>query len=216
MLPAASAGESDLAPMTLCTGRPQPYVEVLMKILTSGTRLFAKRRGVLFLVTTVPTLPAPSPRKVQGLHRLRERIVAEVLPDFPGLVYQFGKEAQMSLFSKDPACFESVAGRVGRLAASIPGLELVITPSHYYLNIDLKGVDKGAAIRTLLADLGLKKEEAAGIGDTMGDISIRDAVHFFACPANAVPGIRAVADYVSPYPDIRGVLDILERPEMRR
>ena len=30
---AASAGESVLAPLTLCTGRPQPYAEVLMKIL---------------------------------------------------------------------------------------------------------------------------------------------------------------------------------------
>jgi len=215
---AASAGESDLAPMTLCTGRPQPYVEVLMKILDIRYPAICEAGAVFYSLGDNRSYFAGSitAEKVQGLHRLRERIVAEVLPDFPGLVYQFGKEAQMSLFSKDPACFESVAGRVGRLAASIPGLELVITPSHYYLNIDLKGVDKGAAIRTLLADLGLKKEEAAGIGDTMGDISIRDAVHFFACPANAVPGIRAVADYVSPYPDIRGVLDILERPEMRR
>ena len=215
---AASAGESDLAPMTLCTGRPQPYVEVLMKILDIRYPAICEAGAVFYSLSDNRSYfaDAITAEKVQNLHRLRERIVAEVLPDFPGLVYQFGKEAQMSLFSKDPACFEAVAGRVGQLAASIPGLELVVTPSHYYLNIDLKGVDKGAAIRTLLADLGLKKEEAAGIGDTMGDISIRDAVRFFACPANAVPGIKAVADYVSPYPDIRGVLDILEHPEMRR
>jgi hypothetical protein len=30
---ATSEGQSTLAPMTLCTGRPQPYVEVLMKLL---------------------------------------------------------------------------------------------------------------------------------------------------------------------------------------
>lgn len=215
---AASAGEIDLAPMTLCTGRPQPYVEVLMKVLDIRYPSICEAGAVFYSLHDNRSRFAASitPEKIHGLHELRERIVAEVLPEFPGLVYQFGKEAQMSLFSKDPSCFKAVAFRVEQLAAAIPGLELVVTPSHFYLNIDLKGVDKGGAIRTLLDDLGLDKDSVAGIGDTMGDISIRDAVRFFACPSNAVQGIKDVADYVSPYADIRGVLDILERPEMQK
>ena len=121
----------------------------------------------------------------------------------------------MSLFTKTPDCFDLVTARVQAFADTIPGLELAITPTHYYLNSDFVGVTKGAAIQRLLAQLGMGKEETAGIGDTMGDISIREAVGFFACPANAVPGIKAVADYVSPYPDIRGVLDILKCPEIQ-
>jgi hypothetical protein len=45
---------------------------------------------------------------------------------------------------------------------------------------------------------------------------LRDAVGFFACPANSHQIIKAVADYVSPYPDIEGMLDILRRLEVRR
>lgn len=214
---AASSGNSDLAPMTLCTGRPQPYVEALMKILDIRYPAICEAGAVFYSLHDNCSYfsDAVSSAQIHRLHQLRERIVEEILPDFPGLVYQFGKEAQMSLFCKEPSCFPVVTSRVRALTESIPGLELLITPSHYYLNIDLVGVTKGGAIQTLLRSLGLNRNEAAGIGDTMGDISIREAVAFFACPANAVSGIKAIADYVSPFPDIRGILDILERPEMR-
>ena len=214
---AASAGTASIPPFTLCTGRPQPYVEALMKILDIRYPAICEAGAVVYSLEDNCSRFAPeiSQEMILGLHHLRDHIVTEILPAFPGLVYQFGKEAQMSLFTKTPDCFDEVKSQVQAFADTIPGLELEITPSHYYLNIDFKGVTKGAAIQRLLAQLGMGKEETAGVGDTMGDISIREAVGFFACPANAVPGIKEVADYVSPYPDIRGVLDILKRPEIQ-
>ena len=50
-----------------------------------------------------------------------------------------------------------------------------------------------------------------GIGDTMGDIAIRESVGFFACPSNADPELKRVADYVSAKPEVEGVLDVLAR-----
>ena len=215
---AASAGTGTLPPLTLCTGRPQPYVEVLMKILDIRYPAICESGAVIYSLSDNNSRYAPeiTQTMILGLHQLRDRIVAEILPAFPGLVYQFGKEAQMSLFTKTPKDLDEVAVRVKACAAAIPGLELSITPTHYYLNIDFKGVTKGTAIQRLLGELGIPRGETAGIGDTMGDISIRDAVAFFACPSNAVSGIKAVADYISPYSDIRGVLDILTRPELKR
>ena len=214
----ASAGTGPLPPLTLCTGRPQPYVEALMKILDIRYPAICEAGAVVYSLTDNCSRFAPeiTQEMILGLHQLRDHIVAEILPAFPGLVYQFGKEAQMSLFTKTPDCFGEVAARIQAYVKTISGLELNVTPTHYYLNIDFKGVTKGAAIQRLLKELGLQREDVAGIGDTMGDISIRESVAFFACPANAVKGIKEVADYVSPYPDIRGVLDILERPELRR
>ena len=215
---AASEGRGDLAPMTLCTGRPQPYVEALMKVLDIRFPAICESGAVLYSLSDNRSrfTPAITPEKIRGLHALRDHITTEIMPAFPGLVYQFGKEAQMSLYCERPACFTEVAELVRAHAATLPGLEVIITPSHYYLNIDLAGVTKGAAIRLLLDELGVDPAGAAGIGDTMGDMSLRESVGFFACPANAVQAIKDVSDYVSPHRDIEGVLDILERPEMRR
>ncbi len=214
----ASAGDSSLAPMTLCTGRPQPYVEALMKVLDIRYPAICEAGAVFYRLKDNRSYYAPSvtPAMIRGLHQVRDYIDAEILPAFPGVVYQFGKEAQMSLFSERPEVFNDITPLLQACAATIPGLELTITPTHYYLNIDLKGVTKGAAVIGLIEQLGLNRESVAGIGDTLGDMSIREAVGFFACPANAVPGLKAVADYVSPFPDVRGMLDILERPELQR
>ena len=215
---AASSGSGTLAPMTLCTGRPQPYVEVLMKLLDIRYPAICEAGAVYYSLRDNRSYFAPSvtAAMIRGLHQVREYINAEILPAFPGLVYQFGKEAQMSLFSQQPECFNDIAPRILACAETIPGLELNVTPTQYYLNIDLKGVTKGAAVTGLIEELGLNRDTVAGIGDTLGDLSIRDAVGFFACPANAVPGLKAVADYVSPYPDVHGMLDILSQPQMQR
>lgn len=215
---AASNGAGSLAPLTLCTGRPQPYVEVLMKLLDIRYPAICEAGAVYYTLRDNCSQFAPSvtPEMIRGLREVRAYIEADILPVFPGLVYQFGKEAQMSLFSQQPQCFEQIKPLILAYAERIPGLELEITPTHYYLNIDLKGVTKGAAVSGLIRQLGLSRETVAGIGDTLGDMSIREAVSFFACPANALPGLKAVADYVSPYPDVRGMLDIFRQPQLQR
>ncbi|HPX86165.1 MAG TPA: HAD hydrolase family protein [Candidatus Hydrogenedentes bacterium] len=214
----ASSGESTLAPLTLCTGRPQPYVEVLMKLLDICFPAICESGAVIYRLDSNLSSFASSitTEMIQGLHRVRDYITAEILPAVPGLLYQFGKEAQMSLFSEDPSCFAAVIPKIHAFADTVPGLRLKISPSQFYLNIDLEGVTKGSAIRTLAEEFGLRREEMAGIGDTLGDLSIRESVGFFACPSNAVPALKEVADYISPFPDLRGVLDILDHPKMQR
>ena len=63
---AASAGESDLAPLTLCTGRPQPYAEVLMKILDIRAPAICENGAVLY------SLPDNRARIGPGLFAIRD------------------------------------------------------------------------------------------------------------------------------------------------
>lgn len=217
---AASAGTSLLPPMTLCTGRPQPYVEALMKILDIRLPVICENGAVIYDLPENLAQYAPNvtPAKIAGLRHLRQFIEEAILPapEFAGSVLQFGKEAQMSVFSKDPSMFPAMRKQLDAFVSAHSDVKVVISASHFYLNISLAGVDKGSAIRKVLSDLKIGHDEAAGIGDTEGDLPLREAVAFFACPANATPDVKKVADYVSPYPSLRGILDILGRPEMRR
>lgn len=214
----ASAGRGTLAPMTLCTGRPQPYAEVLMKLLDVRAPAICENGAVLYSLhdNWARYGPGVTEEKVLALRALRTFIDAEVLPRFPGVLMQFGKEAHLSVYSAQPELFAQVQSMIQDFVARSGSTSVSISPTHFYLNISLTGVDKGRALASLMEELEVAREETAGIGDTEGDLPLREAVGFFACPANARPCIKDAADYVSPYATIHGVLDILRRPEVQR
>lgn len=214
----ASEGRGRIAPMTLCTGRPQPYVEVLAKLLDIRAPIICENGAVLYTMHDNRSRygPGVTNEKMLGLRALRAFLETEVLPDYPDVLYQFGKEAHMSVFSQKPELFNEITARITEFVERRGGPDVDITPSHYYLNISMRGVDKGRALHALCRELGVEKGDVAGIGDTEGDLPLRDAVGFFACPNNAKPAIKEAADYVSPFPTLEGVLDILNLAEFAR
>ena len=214
----ASEGLSPVAPMTLCTGRPQPYAEVLMKLLDVRAPAVCENGVVLYSLHDNRSRygPGVTLEKIRALREVRTFIETDVLPQEPRAVLQFGKEAQLSIYCAQPEVLPSVRRRIEQFLGEHGGPALHITASHYYLNLSLAGVDKGSTLRLLLSELGVTQQDVAGIGDTEGDLALRETVGFFACPANATPSIQRVADYISPHPALRGVLDILNHPQMRR
>jgi HAD superfamily hydrolase (TIGR01484 family) len=214
----ASEGRSSLAPLALCTGRPQPYAEVLMKLLDIRYPVVCENGAVLYTLegNRAWFAKGATADTMLRLRELRHAVVTRLLPDFPGAVLQVGKEAQISIFSESPERFPDLKARIAALAPDFGLADLCITSSHLYVNVSIRGVDKGHALDELLERIGIAPEETAAIGDTEGDLPLRERAAFFACPANASPEIRALADYVSPFPDIQGMLDILKRPEMQR
>ena len=214
----AAARRDGLPPLTLCTGRPQPYAEVLAKIFDIRLPIVCENGAVLYTLTDNRSRfgPGVTDAKIASLRAVRGFIETELFPKFPEAVYQFGKEAQLSVFSARPEIFVAMQEAIEAFVAREKHEPLIISPSHFYLNISMEGVNKGTTLRALFEELGVSGAEAAGIGDTVGDLPLREAVGFFACPANAQPEIKAVADYVSPFEDIAGMLDILEGPVRAR
>jgi HAD superfamily hydrolase (TIGR01484 family) len=214
----AAAGRGSVAPITLCTGRPQPYVEPLLKILDIRAPAICENGSVLYSLHDNRSVygPGVTQEKVLGLRAVRKFLETDIMPAYPEIVYQFGKEAHMSVYCERPEVFDVITPRIAEFVKTSGLPEVTITPSHYYLNFSMAGVDKGKTLHFLLKQLGVTGAACAGIGDTEGDLPLREAVGFFACPSNAKPALQEVADYVSPYPDIAGMLDILRRPELQR
>lgn len=199
--------------LTLCTGRPQPYVECLMKLLDIRVPAIAESGAVIYSLHDNAARPGPGVTRtgVARLRALRDYLEDDVLASVPGAVVQAGKEAQLSVYCGEPARLGAIeqAAR-GFLAISV-GPAIEITRSHYYVNIGIAGVDKGTATAALLAGLGIARDEVVGIGDTEGDEPLRRAVGWFACPANATPALKARADFVASRAGTQGFLEIVER-----
>ncbi len=59
--------------------------------------------------------------------------------------------------------------------------------------------DKGQSALWLAEHLGFAGTDIIGLGDWLNDISLFDRAALSIAPANAIPEIKALADYVSPY-----------------
>lgn len=199
--------------VTLCTGRPQPYVECLMKLLDIRVPAIAESGGIMYSLHDNAARLGPGVTRagIARLRGLREHLETHVLDQVPGAVVQAGKEAQLSIYCAEPALLDAVQPAAVAYLAAHEGAALELTRSHYYLNIGIAGADKGTATSALMMQLGLAREDVVGVGDTEGDEALRRAVGWFACPANATDALRARADYVATAPGTRGFLEIVVR-----
>jgi HAD superfamily hydrolase (TIGR01484 family) len=199
-------------PFTLCTGRPQPYVEVLAKLLDIRLPLICENGAVIYELASNHSTPGPGVeiRSVAFLRSLRGHLET-LLPEYTGAAIQFGKEAQLSVYSADPEAIPHLASAAQDYTDRESPGSVRIDSSHYYLNISITGVDKGTALAWLQSRIGVGPQETAVIGDTGGDLAMREYAAFFGAPANATESVKAEADRVSAKSDVHAVHEFLDQ-----
>jgi hypothetical protein len=197
--------------ITLCSGRPQPFVEALCRLLGNsalpaiaemGVWVFDPR-GNQYLLD-----PSITPDHLAAVRDAERFVLRDLAPR--GVVIQPCKTASMSLWHADTAYLMTLKPMLAQTFAR-EGWPLRVSSTVAWINCDLAHVNKDTGIVRLLALTGLTRDRLAGVGDTLGDLAIRRSVAYFACPSNADPALAAHADYVSPRPEVEGVIDIVAR-----
>jgi hypothetical protein len=118
---------------------------------------------------------------------------------------ELGKLVCYSVYPEPGFTVDSLYGRV--TAADLPEVE--VTRSAAAVDVTPKGVDKAFGVTAVLDKQGVTWSEVLAIGDSWNDIPMLRAAGHSACPANAVPDVRELVDYVSPYDATRGITDII-------
>jgi hypothetical protein len=197
--------------LTLCTGRPQPFVEAMCRLLQNMTVPAIAENGVwLFDAGRNEYVmdPSISDTDLEAVHEAEMWIRHEYA--LAGFTIQPGKSASVSLYHPSRDRMLALVPEL-KQAVEQRGWPLRISTTWFYINCDLQHVNKGTGIARLLERVSVPKERLAGIGDTHGDRFIADEVAYFACPGNADDEIRKRAHYISPHPEVEGVVDILGR-----
>jgi HAD superfamily hydrolase (TIGR01484 family) len=197
--------------VTLCTGRQQPYVEVLMQaigahlpgIYENGCGLYYPD-GYRFVEH--PSISGATKNAIENAKAaLRHRVVA------PGLGYfQPGKEASLTLY---PLPGTSVSRLREVVTEALTGHEKLISIQASVSCVDVTpaGIDKGVGVRWLSDETGIPLAHLGGIGDSSSDLKFIRLVGHSAAPANATADVKAAVDYVSSLENGSGVVDILHR-----
>lgn len=202
-------GEGDRPVVTLCTGRPQPFAEAVCRMIGNRTLPIVCEMGVWLWFPREnryerdPRILPEHQAAVEAASRWIER---EFGPS--GVVQQPGKTSSVSLYHEDTDYLMSLKPRLAAMFEQ-EGWGLRVSSSVRWINCDLSHVSKATGIDRLIAAAGLRGSRLAGIGDTMGDLAIRERVAWFGCPSNAEAGLKARADAVAKGAEVRGVLELL-------
>jgi hypothetical protein len=197
--------------VTLCTGRQEPYVEVLMQaidaylpgIYENGCGLYFPDR---YRFVEHPSIGA-SVREALAAARttLYRRVVA------PGLGhFQPGKEVSLTLYPLPGTSVDSLRQAAVDALSGHAAL-FTIQASVSCVDVTPAGIDKGTGVRWLSAETGIPLAHMGGIGDSNSDLRFLRLVGRSAAPANAAAEVKASVGYVSSYEDGDGVVDILRR-----
>ncbi len=205
-----TAIETGIGPVvTLCSGRPIPFVEAMSRVIANSVLPAIGEMGVWLydprtqLMSADPSITAEHRSAVADASAwIIERFAARPLFQQPG------KACSISLFHEDTAYLMSLIPEL-RAQCEDQGWPVRVTSTWCWVNLDLVHISKATGIDRLCALTGLERERLAGIGDTLGDLAIREKVAWFGCPSNAADDLKPHADAVSDQPEAAGVLDLL-------
>jgi len=202
-------GNPEQPAVTLCSGRPAPYVEVLLQAIDGHLPAVYENGAGLYSPVGYQFTPHPDMRFIDDrFQEVRERLQVGLVAS--GKAYfQPGKVYSLSLFAREPVATtqlrELAAAALGPLGESV---DLVYSPS--CLNVLPRGIDKGKGLAYLADTIGLPLERMLGVGDSDVDLPFLARVGLSAAPANANPAVRQMVNFLSARPNGDGVRDILQ------
>jgi len=197
--------------ITLCTGRPAPYVEVLTQIIHGFSPAIYEHGAGLYISEPYgfkwhPSLTPAVHRQLMQLHT----ILHDALGTTGRAFFQPGKSASFSLLAPPGVSLDEVCREATRLADQF-GDTFLVEAGATCVNVLVRGLDKAEGVRWLARETGISLQEMAGVGDAQGDIPFMQLLAWAAAPANAHAAVKQMAHYTSAYEDGQGLMDILER-----
>ncbi len=207
---AIAARDRDRPVLTLCSGRPIPFVEAMCRLLANDVLPAIAENGVWIYDPRTNAMeldPRINTEHLEAVHEMERWIAADFEPK--GVDIQPGKRASVSLWHADTEYLRTTVCDTIRDRAEREAWPFRVSMTWFYINCDLNFITKGTAIERLIERDGLDRTRLAGIGDTPSDVAIAERVAWFGCPANASPEIRERADYVASKPEAQGVLELL-------
>lgn len=205
-----SVSNPDIPAVTLCTGRQQPFVDLMCQMTgITYPAIFENGAGLYFPIGySFKFHSSITGEHRAALHEYKKLIDKEMVITGEAFL-QPGKEVSLSIY---PSSKFSVSQNMEHLKkiGSDYGFDFYFDETISCINILVPGLNKGTGVRWLAEETGIGTDEMGAIGDSVGDVYSLEATAYPACPANAAPEVKAVADFVATEENGRGVIQIME------
>jgi hydroxymethylpyrimidine pyrophosphatase-like HAD family hydrolase len=195
--------------VTLCSGRPGPYVEGVMQMIHGHLPAVFETGAGLYLPDRGRQVPNRYLGDVGAVLACRGKLEAAAAAGGAFWV-QPGKDYTVCVFPPDPATADLPALR--RLVTAVLGPladRVLISFTATCVNLTPIGCDKALGVRFVAEQTGIPSEAMLGVGDSGVDEPFLAITGRSAAPANASDAVKALVDYVSPCRVGEGLRDIL-------
>lgn len=209
----AMEGEQPEAPrprITICSGRPRPYVEAVSQALNLHVPAMFEGGGGYFYLPKGKVVWHPSftDEMARDMEEVKHWLVTECIPGTK-LSFDYSKRTQAGLIGPDTPAVERLVPEVEAFVEQrFPLFRVFNTP----ISIDVvpKTITKRQALDWLSEQTDIPLEEMAFIGDTNGDLEALQAVGYSFAPQNAAPMVKDAVSYVAEGSAVDAVLEAIE------
>jgi HAD superfamily hydrolase (TIGR01484 family) len=180
-------------PLSICSGRPFPYVEAVAQWLGIESHVVFESAGIYELSTNeVHFLPAFDKEAEQQVRELKQWLRDEMVPQYRGLIIEFTKRMDAGIIHLDKEVIDEIYPQVKEyVSENYPDFEVHNTDVS--INVVLSGNNKKNGIQKLCEKMELEPQEVAYIGDSSGDIPGLKIVGQAFAPLNASDDVKEEA-----------------------
>ena len=203
---------SNLPPITLCSGRPQPYVDLLLKLIRGYVPALFEWGGGMYIPSTYNFIYSNIfTSEIRNCKQAIQSILQVELVEKHNVTLQPGKEVTITLYPPPQMSIQDLSSQVITLLKSINlAKQYIIHVTKNRIDLLPQGLDKGVGVRWLSKVIDTDTSKMLGIGDDNTDLNFLASVGISGCPRNATDDVKQLVNYVSPFENSKGVLDILE------
>jgi len=204
----AARGDPEQPAITFCTGRPAPYLEVMLQAIDGHLPGVYENGAGIYDPADYQFIPlAGLAEYLTGFDDIATRLEETLIQDKIAY-FQPGKQHSVTLFPTDPRRGSELKDLTKQALGPLSErVDLLYSTS--CLNIMPRGVDKGKGLVYLADRVDIPLAKMLGVGDSDVDPPFLRLVGHSAAPSNASPEVKSMVDYVSRKETAEGVRDIL-------
>jgi hydroxymethylpyrimidine pyrophosphatase-like HAD family hydrolase len=181
-------------PLSICSGRPQPYVEAVAQWLGIRHPVSFESAGIFHIdKSEIEFLPVFNRKAEKQVHELKEWLKDEIIADYSGMMLEFTKRMDAGIIHAEKEVIDEAFPKItSYISDRYPLFEAHKTDVS--VNVILSDNNKRNGVLTLCERFGIKPEEAAYIGDSSGDIPALEVVGRPFAPSNAADVVKDHAE----------------------
>lgn len=206
-----SSSDEAIPPMTICSGRPLPYVEAVSQWIGMKQPMIFESGGGIYDMqsNTLTWNPSFDEAREAELNTIKAHLTENYIRKIPNTIPEFAKRTDIGLINPDPAAINGIYESINEYVENnFPNFEVHYTDVS--INVISKSTNKGAGITHLSEMLNLKLDEIAYIGDTSGDIPALEIVGKSFAPKNAKEYVRQICEFPLEKETTEAVLEAYE------